>query len=136
MKPRWIEANGVSTHDLAELPDLREAYRRIRSGLTSPSGATRPRAFAGDFGFHSMANQREPKPQPDLHQSMLYPHHVFIVGARPRDRARSGICMISNWTSSVSQDFRFHEDLLVAEEPEFSLFKQHYAKPRTQSLPE
>jgi magnesium transporter len=82
MKLRWIDSDGVSNHDLAELPALR---KRTDGFLwldipewTEEAGAL----LAGDFGFHPMAisESRNRNHIPRVH---VYPHHVFIVVHAP-----------------------------------------------------
>jgi magnesium transporter len=82
MKLRWIESNGVSSHDLAELPDLRkrtDGFIWLDVPEWSDDAET---LLARDFGFHPMAinESRNRNHIPRLH---VYPHHVFIVVHAP-----------------------------------------------------
>jgi magnesium transporter len=82
MKLRWIESNGVSSHDLAELPDLRkrtDGFIWLDIPEWSDDAET---LLARDFGFHPMAinESRNRNHIPRLH---VYPHHVFIVVHAP-----------------------------------------------------
>jgi Mg2+ and Co2+ transporter CorA len=82
MKLRWIEPNGVSNHDLAELPDLLKRDDGF-IWLDIPEWSEEAEALlAGDFGFHPMAisESRNRNHIPRLH---VYPHHVFIVVHAP-----------------------------------------------------
>jgi magnesium transporter len=82
MKLRWIESNDVSSHDLAELPDLRkrtDGFIWLDIPEWSDDAET---LLARDFGFHPMAisESRNRNHIPRLH---VYPHHVFIVVHAP-----------------------------------------------------
>ena len=82
MKLRWIESNGVSSHDLAELPDLRKRTDGfIWLDIPEWSDAAET-LLARDFDFHPMAisESRNRNHIPRLH---VYPHHVFIVVHAP-----------------------------------------------------
>ncbi len=90
MKLRWIDSNGVSGRDLAELPDL----RRQTDGflwLDIPEwGDDAEAMLADEFGFHPMAisESRNRNHIPRLH---VYPHHVFIVVHAPEIGARGHV---------------------------------------------
>ena len=87
MKLRWIESNGVSTHDLAELPDLQKRTDGF-IWLDIPEWSDEAEALlARDFGFHPMAisESRNRNHIPRVH---VYPHHVFIVVHAPEIGAR------------------------------------------------
>jgi magnesium transporter len=83
MKLRWIEPNGVSNHDLAELPDL----RRRTDGflwLDIPEWTDEAETvLANEFHFHPIAitESRNRNHIPRVH---VYPHHVFIVVHAPQ----------------------------------------------------
>jgi Mg2+ and Co2+ transporter CorA len=82
MKLRWIESNDVSSHDLAELPNLRkrtDGFIWLDIPEWSDDAET---LLARDFGFHPMAisESRNRNHIPRLH---VYPHHVFIVVHAP-----------------------------------------------------
>jgi magnesium transporter len=82
MKLRWIESNGVSSHDLAELPDLLKRNDGF-IWLDIPVWSDEAEALlARDFGFHPMAinESRNRNHIPRVH---VYPHHVFIVVHAP-----------------------------------------------------
>jgi Mg2+ and Co2+ transporter CorA len=87
MKLRWIGSNGVSNHDLAELPDLRKRNDGF-IWLDIPEWSDDAEAImARDFGFHPMAisESRNRNHIPRVH---VYPHHVFIVVHAPEIGAR------------------------------------------------
>ena len=82
MKLRWIDSEGVSNHDLAELPDLRK-----RTGgflwLDIPEWSDEAEALlSNEFHFHPMAitESRNRNHIPRVH---VYPHHLFIVVHAP-----------------------------------------------------
>ncbi len=83
MKLRWIEPNGVSNHELAELPDL----RRRTDGflwLDIPEWTDEAETvLANEFHFHpiAIAESRNRNHIPRVH---VYPHHVFIVVHAPQ----------------------------------------------------
>jgi magnesium transporter len=83
MKLRWIEPNGVSNHELAELPDL----RRRTDGflwLDIPEWTDEAETvLANEFHFHPIAitESRNRNHIPRVH---VYPHHVFIVVHAPQ----------------------------------------------------
>jgi Mg2+ and Co2+ transporter CorA len=82
MKLRWIESNDVSSHDLAELPDLRkrtDGFIWLDIPEWSDDAET---LLARDFGFHptAISESRNRNHIPRLH---VYPHHVFIVVHAP-----------------------------------------------------
>ena len=82
MKLRWIDSNGVSTHDLVELPALREKTDGF-IWLDIPEWSDEAEALLkGGFGFHPMAisESRNRNHIPRVH---VYPHHVFIVVHAP-----------------------------------------------------
>jgi magnesium transporter len=82
MKLRWIDSDGVSNHDLAELPALRKRTDGFL-WLDIPEWTEEAEALlAGDFGFHPMAisESRNRNHIPRVH---VYPHHVFIVVHAP-----------------------------------------------------
>ena len=105
MKLRWIEANGVSTHDLAELPDLQKRTDGF-IWLDIPEWSDEAEALlARDFGFHPMAisESRNRNHIPRVH---VYPHHVFIVVHAPEIGARGHM-------HYLEQDQFVGEDFLV-----------------------
>jgi magnesium transporter len=82
MELRWINSNGVSNHDVAELPDLLKRTDGF-IWLDIPEWSDEAEAIlARDFGFHSMAisESRSRNHIPRVH---VYPHHVFIVVHAP-----------------------------------------------------
>jgi magnesium transporter len=82
MELRWIETKGVSNHDLAELPDLRQRSDGFL-WLDIPEWDDDAEAlFANEFHFHPMAiaESRNRNHVPRVH---VYPHHVFIVVHAP-----------------------------------------------------
>jgi magnesium transporter len=90
MKLRWIGTNGVSDHDLAELPAL-QARTDGFLWLDIPEwGDDAEAMLADEFGFHPMAitESRNRNHIPRLH---VYPHHVFIVVHAPEIGARGHV---------------------------------------------
>ncbi len=90
MKLRWIDSNGVSNHDLAELPALRQRTDGFL-WLDIPEWSDKAEAlFADEFKFHPMAisESRNRNHIPRLH---VYPHHVFIVVHAPEIGARGHV---------------------------------------------
>jgi magnesium transporter len=82
MKLRWIDSQGVSNHDLAELPVLRQRDDGFL-WLDIPEWSDEAEALlAGDFGFHPMAIG-ESKNRNHIPRVHVYPHHVFIVVHAP-----------------------------------------------------
>ena len=82
MKLRWIDPNGVSNHDLAELPALRQRPDGFL-WLDIPEWSDEAEALlARGFAFHPLAisESRNRNHIPRLH---VYPHHVFIVVHAP-----------------------------------------------------
>jgi len=82
MQLRWIGSDGVSTHDLAELPALREKTDGFL-WLDIPEWSDEAEILLKrDFGFHLMAisESRDRNHIPRVH---VYPHHVFIVVHAP-----------------------------------------------------
>jgi magnesium transporter len=82
MKLRWIDSEGVSGHDLAELPDLRKRTDGFL-WLDIPEWSDEAETLlANEFDFHSMAiaESRNRNHIPRLH---VYPRHVFIVVHAP-----------------------------------------------------
>ena len=82
MKLRWIDSNGVSNHDLAELPALQKRTDGFL-WLEIPEWSDGAEAvLANEFHFHPMAisESRNRNHIPRLH---VYPHHVFIVVHAP-----------------------------------------------------
>ena len=87
MELRWIEAKGVSNHDLAELPDLRQRNDGFL-WLDIPEWDDDAEALlANEFKFHPMAisESRNRNHVPRVH---VYPDHVFIVVHAPEIGAR------------------------------------------------
>ena len=90
MKLRWIDSNGVSNHDLAELPDLRQrtdGFLWLDIPEWSDDAET---LLADEFKFHPMAisESRNRNHIPRLH---VYPHHWFIVVHAPEIGARGHV---------------------------------------------
>jgi magnesium transporter len=82
MQLRWIGSDNVSTHDLAELPALREKTDGFL-WLDIPEWSDEAEILLKrDFGFHPMAitESRDRNHIPRVH---VYPHHVFIVVHAP-----------------------------------------------------
>jgi magnesium transporter len=82
MKLRWIDSGGVSSHDLAEVPDLRkrtEGFLWLDIPEWSDEAET---LLTSEFHFHSMAiaESRNRNHIPRLH---VYPDHLFIVVHAP-----------------------------------------------------
>jgi magnesium transporter len=82
MKLRWIDAEGVGNHELAELPALRkrdDGFLWLDIPEWSDEAET---LLAADFGFHAMAisESRNRNHIPRVH---VYPNHVFIVVHAP-----------------------------------------------------
>ena len=90
MKLRWIDSNGVSNHDVAELPDLRQRTDGFL-WLDIPEWSDDAEALLADeFKFHPMAisESRNRNHIPRLH---VYPHHWFIVVHAPEIGARGHV---------------------------------------------
>ena len=90
MELRWIETKGVSSRDLAELPDLRERSDGFL-WLDIPEWDDDAEALlTNEFKFHSMAisESRNRNHIPRLH---VYPHHWFIVVHAPEIGARGHV---------------------------------------------
>jgi Mg2+ and Co2+ transporter CorA len=82
MKLRWIDSKGVSNHDLAELPALKERTDGFL-WLDIPEWSDdAEELLSHDFHFHAMAisESRNRNHIPRVH---VYPHHVFIVVHAP-----------------------------------------------------
>jgi magnesium transporter len=82
MKLRWINSEDVSSHDLAELPDLRKRDDGFL-WLDIPEWSDEAEALlVREFHFHPMAiaESRNRNHIPRVH---VYPHHVFIVVHAP-----------------------------------------------------
>ncbi|HJV13561.1 MAG TPA: CorA family divalent cation transporter [Propionibacteriaceae bacterium] len=82
MKLRWIDSDGVSNHDLADLPDLRKRTDGFL-WLDIPEWSDEAEALlTREFHFHHMAinESRNRNHIPRVH---VYPHHVFIVVHAP-----------------------------------------------------
>jgi magnesium transporter len=82
MQLRWIDSNTVSTHDLADLPALREKTGGFL-WLDIPEWSDEAEeVLKRDFGFHPMAitESRNRNHIPRVH---VYPQHVFIVVHAP-----------------------------------------------------
>jgi magnesium transporter len=82
MKLRWIDSEGVGSHDLAELPDLLkrdDGFLWLDIPEWSDEAET---LLAAEFGFHAMAIS-ESKNRNHIPRVHVYPHHVFIVVHAP-----------------------------------------------------
>ena len=82
MELRWIDSNTVSTHDLADLPALREKTGGFL-WLDIPEWSDEAEELLKrDFSFHPMAitESRNRNHIPRVH---VYPQHVFIVVHAP-----------------------------------------------------
>src|SRR5215217_5836415 len=82
MKLRWIDLNGLSNHDLAELADLRKRTDGFL-WLDIPEWSDEAESLLTDeFHFHSMAinKSRNRNHIPRLH---VYPRYLFIVVHAP-----------------------------------------------------
>jgi Mg2+ and Co2+ transporter CorA len=78
MKLRWIDAESVSHHDVADLPDLKKRTDGFL-WLDIPEWSDEAEVLlTGEFEFHPMAiaESRNRNHIPRVH---VYPHHVFIV---------------------------------------------------------
>jgi magnesium transporter len=87
MKLCWIASDGVSDHDVAELPALRQRTDGFL-WLDIPEWDDEAEALlANEFHFHPMAisESRNRNHVPRVH---VYPHHVFIVVHAPEIGAR------------------------------------------------
>jgi magnesium transporter len=90
MKLRWIDSEGMSARDLAELPALRARTDGFL-WLDIPEWGDDAEALLTDeFGFHRMAisESRNRNHVPRLH---VYPHHVFMVIHAPEIGARGHV---------------------------------------------
>jgi magnesium transporter len=90
MKLRWIDNNGVSDHDVAELADLRKRSDGFL-WLDIPEWSDKAEILLTDeFKFHTMAisESRNRNHVPRVH---VYPHHVFIVVHAPEIGARGHV---------------------------------------------
>jgi magnesium transporter len=90
MELRWIEPTGVSNHDLAELPDLRQSSDGFL-WLDIPEWDDQAESLlANEFKFHPMAisESRNRNHVPRVH---VYPDHVFIVVHAPEIGARGHV---------------------------------------------
>jgi magnesium transporter len=82
MQLRWIDSNGVSNHDVAELPDLRKRTDGF-IWLDVPEWSDDAEAIlANEFQFHPMAITKS-KTRNHVPRVHVYPHHVFIVVHAP-----------------------------------------------------
>jgi magnesium transporter len=82
MQLRWIDSNGVSNHDVAELPDLRKRTDGF-IWLDIPEWSDDAEAIlANEFQFHPMAITKS-KTRNHVPRVHVYPHHVFIVVHAP-----------------------------------------------------
>jgi magnesium transporter len=82
MKLRWIDSNGVRSHDLADLANLRKRTDGF-SWLDIPEWSDEAEVLlSNEFHFHSMAitESRNRNHIPRLH---AYPHHLFVVVHAP-----------------------------------------------------
>jgi len=82
MKLRWIDSNGVSDREVAELPVLRKRSDGFL-WLDIPEWSGDAEAIsANEFHFHPMAitESRNRNHVPRVH---VYPHHLFIVVHAP-----------------------------------------------------
>src|SRR5215211_5198060 len=82
MKLRWIDSQGVSNQDVAELPVLKKRNDGFL-WLDIPEWSDEAEALlAREFAFHPMAiaESRNRNHIPRVH---VYPHHVFIVVHAP-----------------------------------------------------
>ncbi|MDX6322184.1 MAG: magnesium transporter [Propionibacteriaceae bacterium] len=83
MELRWVDDSGLTDHDLAALPGLRERDDGF-IWLDIPVWCVEAeRLLTEEFGFHPMAiaASRERNHMPRLH---VYPDHVFIVIHAPQ----------------------------------------------------
>jgi magnesium transporter len=82
MKLRWIDSDGVSSHDPAELPDLRKRTDGFL-WLDIPEWSDEAEELlVRGFHFHPMAIT-ESKTRNHIPRVHVYPHHVFIVVHAP-----------------------------------------------------
>ena len=104
MKVRWIDSEGVSVRELAELPALRNAVMDS-FGSTFPSGAMLQRSIlASEFHFHSMAIA-ESKARNHVPRVHVYPDHVSSSSCTRQRLAQAATCTISNWTNLLASTF-------------------------------
>ena len=101
MKLRWIDSNGVSNHDLAELPALLQRAEGFL-WLDIPEWSEEAEALLrGEFGFHPIAIN-ESKNRNHFHDSMSI--HTTCSSSCTRLRsAQAATCTISSWTSSLGR---------------------------------
>jgi magnesium transporter len=82
MQLRWINSNGVSNHDVAELSDLRKRSDGF-VWLDIPDWSDEAEAIlANEFQFHPIAITKS-KTRNHVPRVHVYPHHVFIVVHAP-----------------------------------------------------
>jgi magnesium transporter len=82
MMLRWIDSDGVSNHDVAELADLRKRTEGFL-WLDIPEWSEDAEVIlANEFHFHPMAIA-ESKSRSHIPRVHVYPHHVFIVVHAP-----------------------------------------------------
>jgi Mg2+ and Co2+ transporter CorA len=82
MKLRWIDSDGVSNHDVAELPALRKRTDGFL-WLDIPEWSEEAKAIlTNEFHFHPMAIT-ESKTRSHVPRVHVYPDHVFIVVHAP-----------------------------------------------------
>jgi magnesium transporter len=82
MELRWMDSDGVSNHELAELPDLRKRDDGFL-WLDIPQWSDEAEALlTEEFHFHPMAI-KESKTRNHIPRVHVYPHHIFIVVHAP-----------------------------------------------------
>jgi Mg2+ and Co2+ transporter CorA len=82
MKLRWIDSNGVSAYDLAELPALRKRVDGFL-WLDIPEWSDEAeQILSNEFHFHPLAIV-ESKTRSHIPRVHVYPDHVFIVVHAP-----------------------------------------------------
>ena len=97
MKLRWIEPNGVSNHDVAELPDLRKRTDGFL-WLDIPEWSEEAEAtLTKEFRFHPLAIA-ESKTRSTFRESMSIRTTCSSSCTHLRS-ARPATCNISSWTS-------------------------------------
>ena len=90
MQLRWIDSNGVSNHDVAELPDMRKRTDGFL-WLDIPEWSDDAEAIlANEFQFHPMAITKS-KTRNHVPRVHVYPHHVFVVVHAPEIGARGHV---------------------------------------------
>jgi len=83
MMLRWIDSDGVSNHDLADLPDLRKRTDGFMWLDISEWSEEAEALLTNEFHFHAMAIN-ESRNRNHISRVHVYPHHLFIVVHAPQ----------------------------------------------------